>query len=371
MGVMYVLDEPSFGLHQRDNEKLLATLHHLRDLGNTVVVVEHDEATIEAADYLVDIGPGAGTQGGRVVAAGTLTDVVGCPESLTGQYLSGKRWIEARKEPRQGSGKALVLKGCRKNNLQNLTARFPLGQMTCVTGVSGSGKSTLVMETLYPAIARALEGSGSSGEGYTALEGVEEIDKVIEIDQSPIGRTPRSNAATYTGVFTLIRDLFASLPESKARGYSEGRFSFNVKGGRCEACEGDGVLRIEMHFLPDVYVPCDACKGSATTARTLDGRYKDKTIADVLDMSVEEAQTLLRGAPSDPPGDGDLAGRGLGISSWGRAPRPLSGGSPRHQAYPPSWRCAPTGRTFYILDEPTPGCISPTSPISSGPRPPG
>jgi excinuclease ABC subunit A len=355
MGVMYVLDEPSIGLHQRDNEKLLATLHHLRDLGNTVVVVEHDEATIEAADYLVDIGPGAGTQGGRVVAAGTLTDVVGCPESLTGQYLSGKRWIEARKEPRQGSGKALVLKGCRKNNLQNLTARFPLGQMTCVTGVSGSGKSTLVMETLYPAIARALEGSGSSGEGYTALEGVEEIDKVIEIDQSPIGRTPRSNAATYTGVFTLIRDLFASLPESKARGYSEGRFSFNVKGGRCEACEGDGVLRIEMHFLPDVYVPCDACKGKRYNRETLDVRYKDKTIADVLDMSVEEALTFFAALPRIRRVMETLRDVGLGYLKLGQSATTLSGGEAQRIKLSTELARRATGRTFYILDEPTTG----------------
>lgn len=355
MGVMYVLDEPSIGLHQRDNEKLLATLCRLRDLGNTVVVVEHDEDTIEAADYVVDVGPGAGTLGGDVVASGPLEKILATPESLTGQFLSGRRWIEPNLDPRPGNGKALVLQGASKNNLRDLTVRFPLGRMVCVTGVSGSGKSTLVMETLYPALNRELLRLKTPRDGYASLEGAEHIDKVIEIDQSPIGRTPRSNAATYTGAFTLIRDLFAALPESKARGYSEGRFSFNVKGGRCEACEGDGVLRIEMHFLPDVYVPCESCKGSRYNRETLEIRYKEKNVADVLNLSVDEARDFFAAVPRIRRIMETLHDVGLGYLKLGQSATTLSGGEAQRVKLSTELARRSTGRTLYILDEPTTG----------------
>jgi excinuclease ABC subunit A len=355
MGVMYVLDEPSIGLHQRDNEKLLATLCHLRDLGNTVLVVEHDEATIEAADYLVDIGPGAGVLGGQVVAVGSLNKILKCKESITGQYLSGVRWVDVNQAPRKGNGHALVLKGACKNNLKKLTVRWPLGKMICVTGVSGSGKSTLVMETLLPALLKELYHFRLQPDGYEAIEGASWIDKVIEIDQSPIGRTPRSNSATYTGVFTLIRDLFTSLPESKARGYAEGRFSFNVKGGRCEACQGDGVIRIEMHFLPDVYVSCDNCKGKRYNRETLEIRYKDKNIAEVLDLSVEEALSFFAAVPRIKKVMETLQDVGLGYLKLGQSATTLSGGEAQRIKLSTELARRSTGRTLYILDEPTTG----------------
>ena len=298
-GVLYVLDEPSIGLHQRDNARLLDTLRRLRNLGNTVIVVEHDEDAIWAADYVVDVGPGAGVHGGEIVAKGTPQDVAANPNSLTGHYLSGERTVTIPAKRRAPApGKALKIVGARGNNLKNVTVEAPLGLFTCVTGVSGGGKSTLVIDTLYKAAARHLNGASDPPAPHERIEGLEAIDKVIDIDQSPIGRTPRSNPATYTGAFTPIRDWFAGLPEAKARGYLPGRFSFNVKGGRCEACQGDGVIKIEMHFLPDVYVTCDVCKGKRYDRETLEVRYRDKSIADVLDMTVEEAADLFKAVPS-------------------------------------------------------------------------
>ena len=288
MGVAYILDEPSIGLHQRDNDKLLATLKRLRDLGNTLIVVEHDEDTMFAADYIVDIGPGAGEHGGRLVAAGTAEDIMACPESITGAYLSGRLQIPVPEKRRTPTG-WLTVKGAAENNLKNIQVAFPLGVMTCVTGVSGSGKSSLVNEILYKTLAKKLNRARTIPGKYKSMEGVEQLDKVIAIDQSPIGRTPRSNPATYTGVFDQIRDLFASTPDAKSRGYKKGRFSFNVKGGRCEACSGDGIIKIEMHFLPDVYVPCEVCQGKRYNRETLEVKYKGKSIYDVLDMTVEEA----------------------------------------------------------------------------------
>jgi excinuclease ABC subunit A len=355
MGVMYVLDEPSIGLHQRDNEKLLSTLCHLRDLGNTVLVVEHDEATIEAADYLVDIGPWAGVLGGQVVAAGNLSKILKCKESITGQYLSGAKWVDTNETPRAGNGHELVLNGACKNNLKNLTVHWPLAKMICVTGVSGSGKSTLVMETLLPALLKELYHFHIQPDGYESIEGASWIDKVIEIDQSPIGRTPRSNCATYTGVFTLIRDLFTALPESKARGYTEGRFSFNVKGGRCEACQGDGVNRIEMHFLPDVYVPCDTCKGKRYNRETLEIRFKDKNIAEVLELSVEEALNFFAAVPRIKRVMETLQDVGLGYLKLGQSATTLSGGEAQRVKLSTELARRSTGRTLYILDEPTTG----------------
>lgn len=355
MGVLYILDEPSIGLHQRDNDRLLATLRRLRDLGNTVIVVEHDEDTIEAADFIVDMGPGAGVHGGRVVATGTRKDIVACPNSLTGAFLSGERFIPARRTPRRAPTGFLRLRGARKNNLKNLDVLFPLGQLTCVTGVSGSGKSTLVMETLYPALQWKLMGLSTKPEGFDDLEGYEKIDKVIEIDQSPIGRTPRSNAVTYTGVFTLIRDLFAHLPESRSRGYREGRFSFNVKGGRCEACSGDGVLRIEMHFLPDVYVPCENCQGKRYNRETLEIQYKGKSIADVLAMTVDEALDFFFAHPRIRRILETLRDVGLGYLHLGQSAPTLSGGEAQRVKLASELCRRSTGRTFYILDEPTTG----------------
>ncbi len=305
-GVLYVLDEPSIGLHQRDNARLLVTLKHLRDLGNTVIVVEHDEDAILAADYVVDIGPGAGIHGGEIVAQGTPDDIMANPKSLTGEYLSGARQVsvpKARRQPQKG--KALRVVGARGNNLQNVTAEIPLGLLTCITGVSGGGKSTLLIDTIYAAVARKLNNAREHAAPFDKLEGLEHLDKVIDIDQSPIGRTPRSNPATYTGAFTPIREWFAGLPESKARGYGPGRFSFNVKGGRCEACQGDGVIKIEMHFLPDVYVTCDQCKGKRYNRETLEVTFREKSIADILDMTVEEGASVLQGGAVDPRQDGD------------------------------------------------------------------
>ncbi|MGH7739391.1 MAG: excinuclease ABC subunit UvrA, partial [bacterium] len=355
VGVLYILDEPSIGLHQRDNLRLLETLKRLRDIGNTVIVVEHDEDTMEEADYIVDMGLGAGINGGEVIAKGNLQEITADPKSLTGKYLSGKLAIPCLLKSDKPLDRALVLRGANMNNLKNLTVRFPLGGLVAVTGVSGSGKSTLVMETLYPALIHKLYRLRMKPEGYEDLEGVEHIDKVIEIDQSPIGRTPRSNPATYTGVFTHVRDLFALLPESKARGYKEGRFSFNVKGGRCEACEGDGVLKIEMHFLPDVYVPCEVCKGKRYNRETLEVQYKGKNIADILELSVSEALPFFQAVPKIKKVLETLGDVGLGYLKLGQPATTLSGGEAQRVKLSTELGKRSTGKTIYILDEPTTG----------------
>ncbi len=356
MGVLYVLDEPSIGLHQRDNQKLIQTLLRLRDLGNTVVVVEHDEETIRSADYIIDLGPGAGEHGGEVVVAGTLEDVINCPESITGQYLSGKRRIEVPKQRRlPHPDKWLVLRGARANNLKNLTVRFPLGTFICVTGVSGSGKSTLIQETLYPRLMYHVYGTRRVWGEHDGIEGLEWIDKVVDIDQSPIGRTPRSNPATYTGVFDMIRELFASTPEARARGYQPGRFSFNVKGGRCEACRGDGMLKIEMQFLPDVYVTCEVCKGKRYNRETLEVTYKGKTIADVLEMTVEEALEFFSPFPAIARKLQTLYDVGLDYIRLGQPAPTLSGGEAQRVKLATELSKRATGNTVYILDEPTTG----------------
>jgi excinuclease ABC subunit A len=355
-GVLYVLDEPSIGLHQRDNFRLLETLRRLRDLGNSVIVVEHDEDAIRTADYVVDVGPGAGVHGGEIVAQGTPDDIMADKNSLTGAYLTGRLSVAAPKKRRKPDpSRKLKLVGARGNNLQNVTAELPLGLFTCITGVSGGGKSTLVVDTLYKAVARRLNGAFEHPAPYDALEGLEHIDKVIDIDQSPIGRTPRSNPATYVGAFTPIRDWFAGLPEAKARGYGPGRFSFNVKGGRCEACQGDGVLKIEMHFLPDVYVTCDVCKGKRYDRETLEVRYRDKSIADVLDMTVEEAAELFKAVPSIRDKMQTLARVGLGYVKVGQQATTLSGGEAQRVKLSKELSRRSTGRTLYILDEPTTG----------------
>jgi len=355
VGVLYILDEPSIGLHQRDNVKLLNTLNHLRDIGNTVIVVEHDEDTIEAADFVVDMGVGAGIQGGEVVAVGSLDSIISNKRSLTGQYLSGEISIPALLTPDKDFDKALLLKGAVKNNLKNLTVKFPLESLVVVTGVSGSGKSTLVMETLYPALIHGLYRLRTKPIDFESLEGIENVDKVIEIDQSPIGRTPRSNPATYTGVFTIVRDLFSQLPESKARGYKEGRFSFNVKGGRCEACEGDGVIKIEMHFLPDVYVPCEVCKGKRYNRETLEIRYKDKNISEVLDLSIQEGITFFAAIPKIKKVLETLHDVGLGYIKLGQPATTLSGGEAQRVKLSTELGKRSTGKTIYIMDEPTTG----------------
>lgn len=355
-GVLYVLDEPSIGLHQRDNERLLGTLRRLRDLGNTVIVVEHDEDAILTADYVVDVGPGAGIHGGEIVSKGTPQDILADPNSLTGKYLTGELSVPVpakRRKPQKG--RSLRIVGARGNNLKDVSVDIPLGLFTCITGVSGGGKSTLIIDTLYKAVARKLNGSIEHPASHDRIEGMEHLDKVIDIDQSPIGRTPRSNPATYTGAFTPIREWFAGLPEAKARGYQAGRFSFNVKGGRCEACQGDGVIKIEMHFLPDVYVTCDVCKGKRYDRETLEVKYRDKSIADVLDMTVEEARDLFKAVPSIRDKMVTLARVGLEYVHVGQQATTLSGGEAQRVKLSKELSKRATGRTLYILDEPTTG----------------
>ncbi len=354
-GVMYVLDEPSIGLHQRDNDKLLDSLTRLRDIGNTVIVVEHDEDAMRAADYLIDMGPKAGSKGGQVIAAGTVDEVLKNKKSLTAQYLNGEKQIEVPAKRRKGNGKFLELTGARTNNLKNVNVKIPLGTLTCVTGISGSGKSSLILETLFKAIDKELNGSRVAAGPYDKLKGVENIDKVIDIDQSPIGRTPRSNPATYTGVFTNIRDWFAGLPEAKARGYTSGYFSFNVPGGRCEACKGDGVMKIEMNFLPDVYVPCDACHGTRYNRETLEVKYKDKSIADVLNMTIDDAHVFFENIPAIKRRLDVLRRVGLGYVKLGQPAPTLSGGEAQRIKLTKELSRKATGRTLYILDEPTTG----------------
>ena len=356
VGVMYVLDEPSIGLHQRDNSRLLATLEQLRELGNTVIVVEHDEEAIRSADHVVDIGPGAGINGGRIVAEGAPDEIEANPDSITGQYLSGIRVIDvsAKRTPNNPDTQ-LTISGASGNNLHSITASIPVGLFSCITGVSGSGKSTLINDTLYPAAANHLNGSNREAAPYTEIDGLEHFDKVIDIDQSPIGRTPRSNPATYTGLFTPIRELFAVTPESRARGYKPGRFSFNVRGGRCEACQGDGMIKVEMHFLPDVYVPCDACKGARYNRETLDIRYKGKTIQDVLQMSIEEAADFFSAVPVVKRKLDTLLDVGLGYIRLGQSATTLSGGEAQRIKLSRELSKRSTGKTLYILDEPTTG----------------
>jgi excinuclease ABC subunit A len=355
VGVLYILDEPSIGLHQRDNEKLIRTLKNLRDLGNTLIVVEHDEETMMESDYLIDIGPGPGVHGGHIVAEGTPAQVMENPDSITGLYLSGKKRIEIPAKRRQPNGKWLKVTGARENNLKNVKAEFPLGVITCVTGVSGSGKSSLVNEILYKTLARDLNRAQTKPGSYDSIQGLEHLDKVINIDQSPIGRTPRSNPATYTGVFDLIRDVFAMTNEAKIRGYKNGRFSFNVKGGRCEACRGDGIIKIEMHFLPDVYVPCEVCKGKRYNRETLEVKYKGKSIADVLDMTVETALEFFKNIPRLQKKLEALYDVGLGYIKLGQPSTTLSGGEAQRVKLANELGRRSTGKTMYILDEPTTG----------------
>jgi excinuclease ABC subunit A len=350
-----VLDEPSIGLHQRDNARLLETLRRLRDLGNTVIVVEHDEDAIRAADHVVDVGPGAGVHGGHIVAEGTPDDIMANPASLTGQYLNGVREIAIPERRPPNAHRLLKVVGARGNNLKNITAEIPLGLFTAVTGVSGGGKSTLLVDTLYKALARRLNGANEAPAPHDRIEGIEHLDKIIDIDQSPIGRTPRSNPATYTGAFTPIREWFAGLPESRARGYEPGRFSFNVKGGRCEACQGDGVIKIEMHFLPDVYVTCDVCKGKRYNRETLEVLFKGKSIADVLDMTVEEALEFFKVVPRVRDVLMLLHRVGLDYIHVGQQATTLSGGEAQRVKLAKELSKRATGRTLYILDEPTTG----------------
>lgn len=358
MGVLYILDEPSIGLHQRDNDKLIDTLRHLRDLGNTVIVVEHDEDTMYASDYIVDIGPGAGVHGGEVVCAGPIEQIKACEQSITGQYLSGRKKIPVPEQRRSGNGKLLTVRGAAQNNLKNIDVSIPLGTFTAVTGVSGSGKSSLINEILYKGLASALNNAKSRPGKHRQIVGMEELDKVIEISQSPIGRTPRSNPATYTGVFTDIRQLFAQTAEAKARGYDSGRFSFNVKGGRCEACEGDGILQIEMHFLPDIYVPCEVCKGKRYNRETLEVKYKGKNISDVLEMTAEEAYLFFENIPKIARKIKTLCDVGLGYVKLGQSATTLSGGEAQRVKLATELSKRATGRTIYILDEPTTGLHS-------------
>ena len=354
-GVLYILDEPSIGLHQRDNDKLLATLKRLRDLGNTVIVVEHDEDTMYAADMIIDIGPGAGVHGGNVIAQGTAEEIKNIPDSITGQYLSGRKRIAVPKKRRKAKPVSITIKGAKENNLKNLDVKIPLGVFTCVTGVSGSGKSSLINEVLYKNLAKKLYGSSEKGGKCKEIVGIENIDKIINIDQSPIGRTPRSNPATYTGVFDYIRDIFANTNEAKLRGYQKGRFSFNVAGGRCEACQGDGVLKIEMHFLPDVYVPCEVCKGKRYNKETLEVKYKGKSISDILEMTVEEALDFFANVPKIKQKIQTLYDVGLGYIKLGQPSTTLSGGEAQRIKLATELSKRPTGKTLYILDEPTTG----------------
>lgn len=355
MGVLYILDEPSIGLHQRDNEKLLGTLKHLRDLGNTVIVVEHDEDTMYAADCIVDVGPGAGIHGGEIICVGDVEKIKACEQSITGQYLSGKRCVPVPEKRRKGNGKFLEIRGAKQNNLKNVNVKIPLGEFVCVTGVSGSGKSSLINEILYKTLARELNGAKTVSGEHKQIKGIENLDKVIDIDQSPIGRTPRSNPATYTGVFTDIRSLFASTNDAKMRGYNQGRFSFNVKGGRCESCQGDGIIKIEMHFLSDVYVPCEVCKGKRYNRETLEVKYKGKSINDVLEMTVEEALEFFANQPKIQRKLKTLFDVGLGYVKLGQPATQLSGGESQRVKLATELSKRSTGKTIYILDEPTTG----------------
>ncbi|MFR9176526.1 MAG: excinuclease ABC subunit UvrA [Acutalibacteraceae bacterium] len=355
VGVLYILDEPSIGLHQRDNEKLLNTLRNLRDIGNTLIVVEHDEDTMRAADYIVDVGPGAGIHGGNIVCTGTAEDIMNCKESITGQYLSGRKKIPVPAKRRKGNGKSLKIIGARENNLKNIDAEIPLGEFVCITGVSGSGKSSLINEILYKRLVTELNGAKKVAGAHTDILGIDNLDKVIAIDQSPIGRTPRSNPATYTGVFNDIRDLFASTAEAKARGYKANRFSFNVKGGRCEACQGDGIVKIEMHFLADIYVPCDVCKGARYNRETLEVKYKGKNIYDVLEMTVEEGLEFFSSIPKIKRKLQTIYDVGLGYVKIGQPATTLSGGEAQRVKLSTELSRRSTGKTVYILDEPTTG----------------
>jgi excinuclease ABC subunit A len=354
VGVAYILDEPSIGLHQRDNDKLLNALKNLKDLGNTLIVVEHDEDTMRAADYIVDIGPAAGIHGGKVIATGTAEDIMKCKDSITGAYLSGRMKIPVPEDRRKPTG-FITVKGARENNLKNIDVDIPLGIMTCITGVSGSGKSSLTNEILYKHLAKTLNRARCIAGDHDDITGLEQLDKVIDIDQSPIGRTPRSNPATYTGVFDMIRDLFAATADAKARGYKKGRFSFNVKGGRCEACSGDGILKIEMHFLPDVYVPCEVCGGKRYNRETLEVKYKGKSIYDVLDMTVEDALEFFKNVPTIQRKIQTLYDVGLGYVKLGQPSTELSGGEAQRIKLATELSKRGTGKTIYILDEPTTG----------------
>jgi excinuclease ABC subunit A len=353
--VLYILDEPSIGLHQKDNAKLLATLRHLTDIGNTLIIVEHDEDTMYMADHIVDIGPGAGLHGGEIVVQGTVEDIKTCEESITGKYLTGKKKIKLPSVIRDGNGLDILITGAAENNLKNIDVKIPLGKMVCVTGVSGSGKSSLINEILYKSLAAKINRAKERPGKFKEITGFENIDKVIDINQSPIGRTPRSNPATYTGVFTPIRDLFASLPDAKIRGYEKGRFSFNVKGGRCEACSGDGIIKIEMHFLPNVYVPCEICKGKRYNRETLEVKYKGKNIYEVLDMNVTEALDFFRNIPSIARQLDTLEEVGLGYIKLGQPSTQLSGGEAQRVKLASELSKRSTGKTLYILDEPTTG----------------
>ena len=354
-GVLYILDEPSIGLHQRDNERLIGTLQSMRDLGNTLIVVEHDEDTMLAADYLIDVGPGAGDHGGEIIAAGTPEEVMQNKKSITGRYLSGDKFIPLPIERRKGDGRVLEIKGATENNLKDVTVEIPIGVFTAVTGVSGSGKSTLINEVLYKTLAQKINRAKSKPGHSKGIEGIEQLEKVIDIDQSPIGRTPRSNPATYTGVFDDIRDVYATTNEAKVRGYKKGRFSFNVKGGRCEACKGDGIIKIEMHFLPDVYVPCEVCHGKRYNRETLEVKYKEKSIADVLNMTIEDGTEFFKNIPKIKRKLQTLVDVGLGYMKLGQPATTLSGGEAQRVKLASELHKRSTGKSIYILDEPTTG----------------